>query len=342
MSLIQASITASASVEDFSNNLATTLYLREADRAGVALNAHASNNYLNFVCDVADFVANISINAVTADGSGISDASDVYGAFSWSDGNNFAASCTLYDVRLTGFTHNHNATDGKGINISDFLTLDTTNTEETHITFGGSNVNGGTSDGALDASAGSVDLDCTIASASSTTSVDPSCVLVYGVANDVELTVVKEDNLLAQDGINFGSAPVVDGTGADDLYASTTLGEKSGNKVVSGSVSAVDISGRALTKAIQYLLDMTDSDMADLTEVAEVRNALAAKATDSSGATFKGLIAADTTNLTITTQLGTGGSSVSSTKILQPQIFFHQYVTGADGNLYASSGSVTV
>ena len=254
MSLIQASVTATAAVVDFSNNLATTLHLRESDRAGTALTAHATNNYLNFVVSVSEFTDRLNIAAVTADASGVSDASDISNALNWSYSAGFGSACSLYDVRFTSSTNNHGA-----IRIMDFLNIDQTgNVNEPEVTFSGTGVTGGSSSdaGVLDASSGSVELDCGVASESSTTAITPSVKVNYSVADSVLLVAVKEDNILAQDSIAFGTAVTVDGTGADVLKDSTSFGALDGSNNVTGSITNVSIPDHVVTAAVQRLLTL--------------------------------------------------------------------------------------
>jgi hypothetical protein len=313
MSLIQSAITASAEVIDFSNNLALNLFTRETDRAGTALLAHKTNNYLNFVVDVDTFTAKINLSG---DGPGNDSA-----VFSFSDASNaVAAACTFYDVRFTSGSNSHGT-----INISDFVTLDKTGVEETLISFSGTGVTPGSSDGALDASAGSVALTVSFSTDSSNSAVSTN--ISYAVADTVSIVATKEDNVLAADSIAWDAAPTPDQAAADVLStAGKGFGALSGDRTVTGSVSAITITDSDLTAAIQNLLDISGADYADPAEIASVRTALNALATDSSGATFKGLLGVtDAVTLAVGSELA--GDSQSTNISLTPQIFFQQYVT---------------
>ena len=314
MSLIQATITASAEVLDFSNNLALNLFTRETDRAGTALLAHKTNNYLNFVVDVSTFTNLITL---TGDGSGNDSA-----VFSFSDASNtLGAACTLYDVRFTSGSNSHGT-----INISDFVTLDNTGVEETKITFSGNDkVTGGSSDGALDASAGTVALTVSYSTDSSSSAVSTN--ISYAVADTVSITATKEDNVLAADSIAWDAAPTPGQADADVLETSGKgFGAFSGDNSVTANVNAVSITSSVLTAAIQNLLDISGNGYADPNEIASVRTALNALATDTSGATFKGLLGAtDAVTLSVGSELA--GDSQQSSVSLTPQIFFKQYRT---------------
>ena len=314
MSLIQATITASAEVVDFSNNLALNLFTRETDRAGTALVAHATTKYLNFVVDVSTFT-----NLIDLSGDGTGDDSAV---FSFNDpSNTLAAACTLYDVKFESGTIDHDS-----INISDFVTLDNTGVQETKITFSGNDkVTGGSSDGALDASAGSVKLSVTYSTDSSAGAVSTN--ISYAVADTVSITATKEDNVLAADSIAWDAAPTPGQADADVLVASGKgFGPFSDDKSVTANVNSVSITPSVLTAAIQNLLDISGAGYADPDEIASVRTALNALATDTSGATFKGLLGgSETVALVIGTELA--GDSQQATVNLTPQIFFNEYRT---------------
>jgi len=336
MSLIQASVTANASVVTYEDNLATTLYLREKDRAGSALTTHAQDNYLNFVVNVSAFTNLLNIVSVDhPDLSGVSDAFDTTNALTWTSDPSFCSACTLYDVRFTSAINTHGS-----INISSFLNIDQGGVNEPEVTFSGTGVTVGSSSdaGVLDATSGSVALACGVASESSTTVITPSVKVNYSVANSVLLVAVKEDNILAEDSIAFTTAPDVTGAGVDILKASTSFGDLSGSNNVDGDVTAVSMSNSVVTAAVQRLLDTANvPDLADLNDISGVRNALNNLATDSSGATFKGLIGvADSVQLDSTTVLG--GSTETASFPLTPQIFFHEYRTDGS-NLIASASS---
>ena len=322
MSLIQATIDASAQVADFSNNLALNLFTRETDRAGTALVAHATDSYLNFVVSVATFTSLITI---TGDGSGNDSA-----VFTFSDpSNTLGGACTLYDVKFPSGTIPHNT-----INISDFVTLDNQGVQEKKITFSGTGVNGGSSDGTLDASAGTIQLSVTYSTDSSSTAVSTN--ISYEVANSVSIIATKEDNVLAADSIAWDNAPTPGQADADVLETQGKgFGAFSGDKLVTATVSDVSINSSVLTAAIQNLLDISGAGYADEDEIASVRTALNDLATDSSGATFKGLLGGSgSVTLTMNTELA--GNSQNKSVTLTPQIFFHQYKTNG-GTLEAST-----
>jgi len=313
MSLIQATIDASAQVADFSNNLALNLFTRETDRAGTALVAHATDSYLNFVVSVATFTSLITI---TGDGSGNDSA-----VFTFSDpSNTLGGACTLYDVKFPSGAIPHNT-----INISDFVTLDNQGVQEKKITFSGTGVNGGSSDGTLDASAGTVQLTVTYSTDSSAGAVSTN--ISYAVADTVSITATKEDNVLAADSIAWDAAPTPGQADADVLVASGKgFGPFSDDKSVTANVNSVSITPSVLTAAIQNLLDISGAGYADPDEIASVRTALNALATDTSGATFKGLLGgSETVALVIGTELA--GDSQQATVNLTPQIFFNEYRT---------------
>lgn len=312
MSLIQASISAAAEVADFSKNPALDLFTRETDRAGTALTAHKTNNYLNFVVPVSTFTGLITL---TGD-----DAGNDSAVFSFVDpGNTLAAACSLYDVRFTSGTNTHGT-----INISDVVTLDSTGVQETKITFSGTNVTGGSSDGPLDGSAGTVSLSVSYATDSSSGAA--STFISYDVADSVSITATKEDNVLAADSITWGTVSVPSEADPDLLIAAEgTFGAFSGSKEVTGSVSAVTIANSVLTGAIQNLLDISGNSYADPDEIAAVRTALNDLATDTSDATFKGLIGEANVTLSVGTELA--GNSQDTNITLTPQIFFNKYKT---------------
>mgnify|MGYP000892837386 CR=1 FL=1 len=316
MSLIESTINASAQVIDFSNSLALNLFTRETDRAGIALSAHKTNNYLNFVVNVEIFTDLINLSG---DGSGNDSA-----VFSFSDpSNDVGNACTLYDVRFTTGTNIHGT-----INIADFVTLDKTGVEETLISFSGTNVISGSSDGPLDASAGSVALNVLFSTHSSNNAASTN--INYSVADTVSIVATKEDNVLAADSIAWDAVPTPSQADADVLVtAGKGFGAFSGDHTVTASVSGVSITDSVLTGAIQNLLDISGAGYADPAEIGLVRTALNALATDSSGATFKGLLGAtDAVPLTVGTELA--GDSQSTECALTPQIFFKQYVTNGD------------
>lgn len=315
MSLIQAAITATAQVADFTNDLALNLFTRETDRVGTALIAHKENNYLNFVVPVTTFTNAIDIiaNADAAD--------EDTTVFTFTDaGNAVANACVLYDLKFTSGTNAHDS-----INISDFVTLSNDNVEETKITFSGNGVTGGTIDGGDLTNAGTVALSVAFSSDSAADAVSTN--ISYAVANTLSITATKEDNVLAADIIAWDTEPNDPADNAADiLSASKGFDAFNGSKTVTGSVTGITITSSNLTNAIQKLVDSTGEGIADKGEIAAVRSALNDLATDTDGATFKGIVGADgTASLTVGSELGS--NSKSTALALTPQIFFHEYKT---------------
>lgn len=329
MSVIAATIVADASVNDLSNNLAQTLYISETERSGSMATA-VVNNYLNFVGDWDKWADGLSIAASSTDASGSASIVDVAKdsseatVFSWTDVSSFASSSTLYDVRFT----NQSADALNSVNIGDFITLSASNVRETDLHFT-VNATTNTVTTADISGAGTVNLTTTVkcsyfndASRSTAVSTD----IVYACPGGV-IQVVKEDNILAADKIGFGTdnsgAPAQDAV--DVLYAEYSPAEGA-TETVGGSVTSMTLDSATLTDAIQSLL-AGEADLADLNDLEAVKTKLRTFNSSAVAAdTFKGFTdPGSPVDLDFVITLG--GTSVTKTVNLTPQIFFNQYQT---------------
>lgn len=332
MSVIAATITADASVNELSNDLAKTLYVHETERTGSMSSAEISN-YLNFVGDWNKWVEGLTIatETETTDGSAtiidVAEGSNEGTVFSWTDVSNFASSASLYDVRFKTETSSVHGT----IDIKDFITISASNIRETDLHFTvGKVTNTVTTDDI--SGAGTVNLTTTV-KCNYHNHEDPkpttvSTNVVYACPGGT-VQVVKEDNILAADKITFNTdnsgAPAQDAN--DVLYAEYSPAEDA-TETVTGSVTAMTLADATLTDAIQSLLS-GEADLADLNELDDVKNTL--RTYNQAGAapdTFKGFTdSANKVNLDFVVNLG--GSSETLTASLVPQIFFNQYETNA-------------
>lgn len=331
MSVIAATITADASVNQLSNDLAKTLYVHETERTGSMSTAEITN-YLNFVGDWNKWAEGLTIAPVTetADGSAtvidVAHGNNEFTMFRWTDVSNFASSASLYDVRFETKTSSVHGT----IDIKDFITISASNIRETDLHFTvGKVTNSVTTDDI--SGAGTVNLTTTVKCSYHNADPKPTTVsknVIYACPGGT-VQVVKEDNILAADKIGFGTdnsgAPAEDAN--DVLYDEYSPAEDA-TETVTGSVTAMALDSVTLTDAIQSLLS-GEAGLADLNELDDVKNTLrtynvAAHATD----TFKGFTdTANTVDLDFVVNLG--GTSETLTATLIPQIFFNQYQTNA-------------
>lgn len=338
MSVIAASITANASVNDLSNNLAQTLYISETERSGEMTSAQF-DNYLNFVGDWDKWVAGLELNAIateTTEGSAntIDFAKDSSEAtvFKWTDLSNFASSSTLYDVRFTTQTSSQH----ENVHIGDFVTLSASNVRETdlHFTVDSSTNKVTTAD---ISGAGTISLRTTVKCSYYNADPHPTAVstnIVYDCPGGT-IQVVKEDNILAADKIGFGS----DSSGAplegdlDVLYAEYAL-TAGATETVTADVSSMTLDSAVLTDAIQALVSGED-DLADLGDLQALKDKLRTyNSFGLAGDTFKGFTHTGT-KVDLDFVVNLGGTSETMTVTLTPQIFFNQYESSFNAHLGA-------
>ena len=337
MSVIEATINASATVADLSNNLAETLYVYETERSGNISTAETLN-YLNFVGDFTRWANGLAIAAETetADGSAtiidVAKDSSEATVFSWTDVSDFASNASLYDVRFTSMT----STAHGAVDIADFITVSTTDPSgnastiresDLHFTVGAVT---NTVTSADISGAGSVDLTTVIKSPyhqSGTNDTTVSTTVTYSCPGGT-IQVVKEDNILAADKIGFGTATgnVPEQDALDDLYDEYSPAE-SATPDVSASVASMALDSSVLTDAIQDLLS-GEADLADLNDLQAVKNKLDTFNTGAAADSFKGF-KHNGAGVSLDCVVDLGGTSETLTATLTPQIFFHQYETGA-------------
>ena len=337
MSVIEATINASAEVADLSNNLAETLYVYETERSGSISTAETAN-YLNFVGDFTRWANGLAIAAATTDTDGSASIVDVAKdsseatVFSWTDVSDFASNASLYDVRFTSMTSNNHGT----IDIADFITVSTTDLSgnastiresDLHFTVGSVTNTVTTAD---ITNAGTVDLTTEIKSAY--WQADPrdstvSKTVTYSCPGGT-IKVVKEDNILAADKIGFGAVTgnVPAENAVDVLYDEYSPAE-SDTPDVSGSVTSMTLDSTVLTNAIQDLLS-GEADLADLNDLQAVKNKLDTFNTGEAADSFKGF-KHNGAGISLDCVVNLGGTSETLTATLTPQIFFHEYETGA-------------